>query len=453
MFERSIREVEAIVREQNEWRLSRAINLIASENVMSNRARGLLGSDFAHRYAEGHPGERYYQGTQHIDMIETAVKEHLKVLFNCSHAEVRPISGTNANEAVFSTVIQAGEAVVVNSLPAGGHISHQKLGTVGKYTQRILYFPLTSDGYRIDVEKSKDLIAREKPRVLVLGKSLFLFPEPVRELAEVAKEQGIFVVYDGAHVLGLVAGKRFQDPLAEGADVVTGSMHKTFPGPQRGIILSNLSKSEWIRIDKGAFPGSSSNHHLDTLGPLLVTTYEMLAFAEAYAAQTVANAQELARELDRHGISVEGKEFGFTQSHQVAVDMSRYGGGAKVAILLRNNDMILNMNLLPRETRRNLPNPAGVRMGVQEMTRLGMREPEMAEIARLVKECVLEEKYVRPEVNRLREKFRTVRFSYDQKPAETRLRFFESANAGVRRSGRKPSRGTGKLASSRMVNL
>ena len=412
MYTSHIARVEALVNEQEEWRRL-CINLIASEQSMSRRARAVMGSDFCHRYAEGHPGERYYQGTDKIDTIESDVKRYLKSLFGCLHTEVRPISGTNANEAVFSRHIHPGDIVMVNSTPGGGHISHQRAGSVGHYTRNVISFPATKDGYHIDAGKAKDLIHATKPRLVVFGKSLFLFPEPVSELYDVCGKVGSRIVYDGAHVMGLIAGKQFQNPLAEGAHVLTGSTHKTFPGPQRGVILSNLDWEDWRRIDKGAFPGSSSNHHLDTLPPLLVTTFEMLAFGEEYAAQTVRNAKALAAALDKKGFDVQAKEFDYTESHQVAVDASAFGGGSAVSSLLKENNIILNMNLLPFEPVARHDNPAGIRLGVQEMTRFGMKDPEMERIAELMHDCVAGGKSVVEDVKKFREGFQTVHYSFD----------------------------------------
>ncbi len=412
MFASQIARVEEIVNEQNEWR-GHCLNLIASEQVMSRRARAVLGSDFAHRYAEGHPGERYYQGTDKIDTIETDLKRYMKKLFGCLHTEVRPISGTNANEAVFSRYIHPGDIVMANSTPGGGHISHQRAGSVGKFTRNIVSFPRTKDGYHLDVAKTRRLIRTIKPKLVILGKSLFLFPEPIQELCEVCDKVGARIVFDGAHVLGLIAGKQFQNPLAEGAHILVASTHKTFPGPQRGVILSNLPAEEWRRIDKGAFPGSSSNHHLDTLPPLLITTFEMLAFGEAYAAQVVKNAQTLAAALDKKGLDVQAKQFGFTQSHQVAVDVSRFGGGSAVSSLLGENNIILNMNLLPFESLSHHDNPAGVRIGVQEMTRVGMKEAEMQQTADLIAAVLMDGKRVGEEVKKMRAKFQKVQYSFD----------------------------------------
>ena len=413
MYERNVKWIEEIVAQQNEWRCS-TLNLIASENVMSTRARRVLGSDFAHRYAEGHPGERYYQGTDKIDEIESWVKQQLKTLFSCQHMEVRPISGTVANDAVFSRYIQPGDVVMVNSTAGGGHISHHKSGSVGKYTKNIVDFPLTPDGYHIDCEATYALVKKLHPKVLIFGKSLFLFPEPIKDLVKICNDNETTIIYDAAHVLGLIAGKQFQDPLGEGAAIVTASTHKTFFGSQRGIIMSNMDKKEWWKIDKGAFPGSSSNHHLDTLVSLAVTTCEMIAFAEEYTKQTIANAKTLGRSLSSAGFNVQAKEFDFTESHQVAVDVSELGGGNEVARILKENDIILNMNLLPFEPLEKVTNPSGIRIGVQEMTRFGMKAEEMERIAELIKKCLKESCSVDNEVRELRKDFQKVHYSFDE---------------------------------------
>ena len=417
MYERNVSQIEDIVRRQNQWRSS-TLNLIASENVLSDRARSCLGSDFAHRYAEGHPGERYYQGTELIDEVESRLKKHMKTLFHCRQVDVRPISGTIANDAVFSRFIHPGDVVMVNSTPGGGHISHHRAGSVGKYTTNIVNFPLTPDGYHVDVERTIELIRAISPKVLIFGKSLFLFPEPVAELADICRERNIALLYDGAHVLGLIAGGQFQNPLKEGALLITGSVHKTFFGSQRGIILSNAGETEWRRIDKGAFPGSSSNHHLDTLVPLAITVYEMMEFGQEYAAQVIANAKHLGKKLHETGMNVQAQEFDYTESHQLAIDVTEFGGGDEVARHLKDNNIILNMNLLPREPLENVTNPAGIRLGVQEMTRFGMKENEMEIIAGFFKNCLIDGRYVGGEVKEFRSQFQEVNYSFDQSAVE-----------------------------------
>jgi glycine hydroxymethyltransferase len=405
-----------LINNQDMWR-DKCINLIASENVQSKKVRAFAGSDFTHRYAEGHPGERYYKGTNYIDQIENDLKLNLKNIFKCEHTEVRPISGTNSNEAIFSKFVNKEDIVMANSTPGGGHISHHRLGSLGKFTKNIIDFPLTADGYHLDVEKTKNLINQIKPKLIVLGKSLFLFPEPIAELYDVCEQNKTKIIYDGAHVLGLIAAKRFQDPLGDGALMVSASTHKTYFGSQRGLILSNMDNESWRKVDRGAFPGSSSNHHLGTLAQMALSTLEFMEFGEDYADQIIKNAKHLAVYLENEGFMVEGKEFGYTESHQVAVNVKEYGGGSMISTLLEQNDIILNMNMLPHEPLRNHNNPEGLRIGVAEMTRFGMNEPEMEKIAGLIKEIVIDKKNVKDEVNKLRAGYQEVKYSFDNTEA------------------------------------
>jgi glycine hydroxymethyltransferase len=405
-----------LINNQDVWR-DKCINLIASENVQSKKVRAFAGSDFTHRYAEGHPGERYYKGTNYIDQIENDLKLNLKNIFKCEHTEVRPISGTNSNEAIFSKFVNKEDIVMANSTPGGGHISHHRLGSLGKFTKNIIDFPLTADGYHLDVEKTKNLINQIKPKLIVLGKSLFLFPEPIAELYDVCEQNKTKIIYDGAHVLGLIAAKRFQDPLGDGALMVSASTHKTYFGSQRGLILSNMDNESWRKVDRGAFPGSSSNHHLGTLAQMALSTLEFMEFGEDYADQIIKNAKHLAVYLENEGFMVEGKEFGYTESHQVAVNVKEYGGGSMISTLLEQNDIILNMNMLPHEPLRNHNNPEGLRIGVAEMTRFGMNEPEMEKIAGLIKEIVIDKKNVKDEVNKLRAGYQDVKYSFDNTEA------------------------------------
>lgn len=404
-----IRDIEGWVKDQDDWRGRRTINLIASENVQSEACRRVQSSDFMARYAEGHPNEggkvnRYYQGTKYIDEIERTARIEIQELFRCRQADVRPISGNAANTAVALGWLRGGDPVIVNSTAAGGHISHNLVGVFGRRIQvrgqtlttgkdtsiPLHFFPLTDDRYHMDAKKAVELVERVKPKLVVLGKSLFLFPEPIEEIAAVCKTLEIPILYDGAHVLGLIAGGEFQDPLHTGATWLTGSTHKTFPGPQRGVILANLDDAAvdtyWTPADRGVFPGSSSNHHLHSLAGLAVAIREMKQHAKSYARQIVANAQALGRALSEAGIPVEAKEFGFTKSHQIAVDVSGFGGGVEVAKRLEANDVIVNYNMLPGDE--DPRNPSGLRIGVPEMTRFGMKEAEMGELATLMADAI-----------------------------------------------------------------
>jgi glycine hydroxymethyltransferase len=244
-----------------------------------------------------------------------------------------------------------------------------------------------------------------------LGKSLILFPEPVQDLAALCQARGIPILYDGAHVLGLILGGAFQDPLREGATWLTASTHKTFPGPQRGVILADLDAEAerlyWPSADRGVFPGSSSNHHLHTLPALLVAIREMQRHGHAYAAQIVRNAKALGQALTEAGVPVECRDFGFTESHQIAVNVTGHGGGVAAAQQLEANDIIVNYNMLPFDT--DPRNPSGLRIGVQEMTRYGMQESDFQRLADLIADA-LKGRHVGEAVHALRREFSTLHY-------------------------------------------
>ena len=425
-----ISDIENIVQQNNIWRQTRTINLIASENTPSEAVRRVQLSDFMGRYAEGHPNQgdkvnRYYQGTRYIDEIERMATDEIKGLFGAQQADVRPISGNNANTAIAMGWLRGGDTVVANSTDAGGHISHGPVGVFGRRIQsrgqslklggpnsiNLHYLPLTADHYHVDAQKTIELIEHVSPQMVVMGKSLFLFPEPVEEVAAFCKTKDIPLLYDGAHVLGLIAGGEFQQPLREGATWLTASTHKTFPGPQRGVILGNLDaegeKKYWPAADRGVFPGTSSNHHLYSLPALLVAIREMKQFGAAYASQIVRNAQALGRSLDELGTPVEARDFGYTRSHMIAVNVSQWGGGVEVAKRLEANDIIVNYNMVPGDS--DPRNPSGLRIGVPEMTRFGMDERAMGELAQLMHDAI-RGKNVKEQVNALRGRFLEMKY-------------------------------------------
>ncbi len=425
-----ISDIERIIAEEDTWRQTQTINLIASENTPSEAVRRVQISDFMGRYAEGHPNEgdkvnRYYQGTRYIDEIERMATQEILDLFRVRQADVRPISGNAANTAIAMGWLRGGDTVVANSTDAGGHISHGPVGVFGRRIQNrgqslklgspnsinLHYLPLTEDHYHVDATKTIELIERVSPQLVVMGKSLFLFPEPVSEVAAFCKTKDIPLLYDAAHVLGLIAGGEFQSPLYEGATWMTASTHKTFPGPQRGVILGNLdeegAKKYWPAADRGVFPGTSSNHHLFSLPALVVATREMKKYGSGYASQIVRNAQALGRSLDELGTPVEARDFGYTRSHMIAVNVSQWGGGVEVAKRLEANDIIVNYNMVPGDT--DPRNPSGLRIGTQEMTRFGMDERSMGELAQSM-HAAIRGKNVKEQVHALRRRFLEMKY-------------------------------------------
>jgi len=407
-----LREIARLCRKNDAWR-KETINLIASENVLSPAARRLLDSDFHHRYAEGHPGRRYYEGTRYIDEIEEKTRVLVGSIFRADRVDIRLPSGTLANEAAFSALVPHGSTALAHGLDGGGHISHARFGALGKRATRILELPRLPDGYRLDAAAARDMIRAERPRIVVLGRSLFLFPEPVSEIKEVCVETGTLILYDASHVLGLVAGGNFQDPLGEGADLLTASTHKTYFGPQRGMIAARGKDDEfWKPIDRAVFPGVTSNHHLFSLPSLHAASLEVREFGAAYAQAIVRNARALATALSKRGLAVDAADLGFTASHQVAVDVAAHGGGRDVARRLAESGIICNMNVLPGREGQTPLRPCGIRIGVQEMTRFGMGEAEMARIADLIHASAVESRDVAAECRKLRSEYGEIRFGF-----------------------------------------
>src|SRR5881409_1676567 len=341
---------------------SKSLPMIASENVISPMARELLVSDFGDRYAEGLPHERYYQGNVFVDEVEERVVALAKKLFRVRHMDPRLISGTVANMAVYFALLEPGDIMTSVALSHGAHISSAKFGAAGMRGVNNVNYPFDVDRMNIDVDGTAKLLRLVKPKVAAFGQSVFLLPTPLRELQDAFQEAGCHVWYDGAHVMGLIAGGQFQDPLHEGADVLTGSTHKTLPGPQHGILLSDSEDEKFIkRLLRGVFPGVVSNHHLHAMAALGITLAEHLEFGREYAHQTVRNARALGQGLYERGVRVACEHLGFTESHALAVDVSENGGGAEVALRLERANIIANKNLMPKDT--SPVHPSGIRLG------------------------------------------------------------------------------------------
>ncbi len=408
------KEVEEIINavDRHEELFNNAIPMIASENVTSSQVRVLLASDLSHRYAEGDVGARFYQGCEFIDVIEARAIKWAKELFNAEYVNVKPVSGVNANIAVVFALASPGDLMMALSIPDGGHISHAAYSVPGLRGLRLKELPFDPKEMNIDVDRAVQAIRELAPEIIMLGASLFLFPHPIRELRTAADEAGTVIVYDASHVLGLIAGNKFQDPLREGADVVTSSTHKTFPGPQGALILCGNAQSE--AIDRAVFPGTVSNHHLHHIAGLAVTLREMMQFGESYATQIQRNAKALAQALYQAGFKVLCEHKGFTESHQIAIDVRDFGGGDAVAKRLEQAYIITNKNMLPWD---NSPDkPSGLRLGVQELTRIGMKESEMIEIASIMKRLLMDEEpvnTVKQDAIALKKDFQDVKYSFD----------------------------------------
>ena len=411
------------VREQakkNNKFFAESLPMIASENVLSPLCKEMLITDFHGRYAEGTPGHRYYEGCKIFDNVELKAIELAKKLFNCSYADVRPTAGTTANIAILKALLKPGETATVLDLANGAHISFGKWGGAGVRGVNLVSYPFNDEEMNIDVDGAVKLIKKVKPKAALNGRSVFLFPSPIKELAEAAHDVGAYLVYDAAHVLGLIGGKQFQDPLREGADVMSGSTHKTLPGPQGGMILSNHkgdtdeSKSFLRKLSFGVFPGVTSSYHLHHVAAKAIAYAEHLEFGEAYAKQTIKNAQRFGQALYERGFKVFGEKLGFTKSHQILVEIGP-GKGKEASKKLEDAGIVTNMNTIPGDT--DPMNPSGLRLGTPELTRMGMKENEMDEVARFYERALIKNentKRIKADVKEFRKDFQELHYCFKE---------------------------------------
>jgi len=420
----SYNDVLRLMKEHHGW-FNKSIPLIASENIPSTAVREAMMSDFGNRYAEGWPGERVYAGCTYIDQVELICNDLAKNVFRAEFADCRATSGVVANLAIYAAFSNPDDYMIAASIPSGGHISHgrkEHSGTAGLvHGLNIEHYPFSKEEMAIDVDATKKKIedmARDgkTPKIGMFGGSILLFPHPVKDLADFMHGHNMYINYDGAHVAGLIAGGQFQDPLKEGADSMTMSSHKTLWGPQGGIIVSLESHAEAIK--KAIFPGNTSSHHLHHVAGKAIALAESLEFGKDYAEQVIKNARALAEDLAGFGFGVLGEKRGYTASHQIAVDVSKFGDGGTIEKELEKANIILNRQLLPGDIKagRHYMHPSGIRIGVPETTRLGMKESEMKEIANFIKGIVIDKKdpvTVARKVEDFRKEFQKVHYAFD----------------------------------------
>ncbi len=426
------------------WRQQECINLIPSEMTLSPMARLLSVMDPAFRYAEHKKSQAfydtgifYYQGTDFIAEVERLLEDEMQKYLGCPEVETRLISGQMANMALFSAMIdylnradrkcepRRIRQVMCNHIGKGGHLSAQPMGALRDFiahdphTERpaVVNFPvLPGNPYKIDIPATLQLIDEFRPELIIFGKSMVLHKEPVAEIRQFLDTQWIdaVVMYDMAHVLGLI-GPHFQQPFDEGADLVTGSTHKTYFGTQRGIVGCRYVEGEeryelWEALVRRTFPGSVSNHHLGTLLGLLAAAYEMNHFKDRYQPKVIANAKAFGRALRERGMDVAGDpSIDYTETHQVVVKVG-YGLGPEIASRLEVSNIICNYQAIPSEE--GFTAAGALRLGVSEMTRFGMEENDFRELAGLIHDVVKKEINVQTRVKAFRQGFRELHFCF-----------------------------------------
>src|SRR3989454_5354053 len=354
------REVLAAVERNERWRGRECLNLLAPEALVSPTVRALLSAEVGTRAAEGHigPVNRWFAGTKHIDEIEALCVELLKKAFRARYADHRLVASMLGNLAVYTALTEPGDVIMSLTQPFGGHSSNRVDGPAGVRGLKIVDIPFDPVELVVDLDLFRKVAPLVRPKVVALGASMTLFPFPLKAINAIVAEWGGRVFFDGAHQLGLIAGGQFQDPLREGAAVMTGSAGKTFSGPQSGIIVwddQNLT----VPITDAIFPILAATHQVNRVAALAVSAAEMIAFGQVYMAQIVRNAQALGSALARRGITILGANKGYTTTHQVIADVRQFGGGLEVAARLARANIITNKNLIPADKPEDWNHPGG----------------------------------------------------------------------------------------------
>src|SRR5487761_11226 len=362
------RDLRQKVKGHEKWRTTQTLNLIASENYSSPETRSYLATDLSNRYTAR---DRFYRGTKFSDEIEELAVKLAKKLYRAKFADVRAISGHICSLIVFMSLLRPGNKIVTCPPKYGGDPGSSELGLGPLLSLRNLYFPYDPENMNILPSETKRLLQSEKPEMTVFGSSFIPFPYEVQNSLP-SDYQG-FRVYDGSHVMGLIAGRNFQDPLREGCTVLMGSTHKSFFGPQGGLILSN-DEEVFSKIDSKVHPGIVDNIHWNRVASLSFAMIELLKFGRAYSSQIVKNSKSLARSLDELGILVKCRNEGFTESHQVLLGYDERES-LRIANLLQECDIITDI---------------GIRLGTSEVTRRGMKQVEMSSIAHIISDAIRE---------------------------------------------------------------
>jgi glycine hydroxymethyltransferase len=392
----------------NSWH-DHSINLVASHNVISPRAKAILCSDLVENISSGAIGSRPHTGTVLIDRIETMLMEMAKKLWGVPYVEYRAPSGNLANGLFMLGAMDHGDRVIGLSEKYGGHYSYSD-SFASERSLEWTEIPCYGDEIpEINLELLADEVDRVKPKWLMVGSATSMFPYPLREMSDIADSVGARIFFDGAHFLGLSAGGQFQNPLGEGATVMTGSTQKTLPGPVGGMILMRDEDVAKRVVDKtDAF---ISNYNNNRTAALVVTLAEMMAFGKEYAAKVVSNAQALARALDAEGFSVQGKDRGFTTSHVVVVDLRAVMGSTEAVRDLETARISCSKAGWPA----TYPDRPGLRLGASASTRRGMGDEEMKQVARLLRRVLLDREdptLVRRDVQEMAAAFTGVRFCF-----------------------------------------
>jgi len=384
-------------------------NLNPATNVMNPRAEAILASGLGTRPSLGYPGDKYEMGLEAIEEIEVIAAELCAEIFAANYAEVRVASGAMANLYGFMATCRPGDAIIAPPAMIGGHVTHHHAGCAGLFGLDVHHAPVDADGYTVDIKALRDLVEIVRPKLVTIGGSLNLFQHPVREVREIADQVGATVLFDAAHQCGLIAGGAWENPLHQGAHLMTMSTYKSLAGPAGGLIVSNDAEIA-ERLDRIAFPGMTANFDAGKVAALALTMLDWREHGKAYAATMIEVARTFAGALASEGMPVFANSRDFTRSHQFALEAAAFGGGQKAAKALRRAGFLACGIGLPTDP--VVDDMNGLRIGTPELVRWGIGKTEIPTLARLVSQALRSERpdTLADEVAELRSQFDQIHY-------------------------------------------
>ena len=404
------RELMGLVEENRAIHERDCVNLNPATNSMNPKAEALLGMGLGARPSLGYPGDKYEMGLEAIEKIEVMAASLAAEVFGARFAEIRVGSGALANLYVFMAVARPGDVIIAPPPSIGGHVTHHAAGAAGWYGVVTHPAPIDPATYTVDVAALRADALRLKPKLITIGGSLNLFAHPIREIRAIADEVGARVLFDAAHMSGMIAGRAWQQPLEEGAHVMTMSTYKSLGGPASGLIVTNEAEIAQ-RLDAIAYPGLTANFDAAKSAARAMTLLDWKVHGRAYARAMGETAKALAHELAVRGVPVFARERGMTTSHHLAIEAGAFGGGQAAAKLLRQANILtcgIGLPLAPVEGDVN-----GLRLGTPEIVRWGMGPSDMPELAGFIADVLggsRAAQSVAPEVTAFRRRFSTLRY-------------------------------------------
>ncbi len=404
------RRLLALVAENRAIHERDAVNLNPAGNAMNPRAEALLADGLGTRASLGYPGDKYEMGLEAVEKIEIMAAELAAEVFGARYVEFRVPSGGIANLYMFMATAKPGDAIIAPPPSIGGHVTHHAAGAAGLYGVVTHPAPVDAAGYTVDVAALREQARAVRPKLITIGGSLNLFAHPIRAMREVADEVGACLLFDAAHMSGMIAGHAWQQPLEEGAHAMTMSTYKSLGGPAAGLVLTNdATLAE--RLDAIAYPGLTANFDAAKTAALAMSLLDWKVYGRDYASAMAATAKALAEALAARGIPLFARERGITTSHQFAVEAARYGGGQAAAKLLRRANVLtcgIGLPIAPVDGDTN-----GLRLGTPEIVRFGMGPGDMKELAGYIAEALEGNRApedVARDVSAFRRRFATLRY-------------------------------------------